>query len=108
MTSVYAKADDAPSERVHDHEHTVGVEQNGLATKKIDAPEAVFLMADKSQPRRAVTGIGPWPIVLFRYSPDNIFIDVNSKYFVDLLGYPGTAKPCVALFQFDHGIDEFL
>jgi len=108
MTSMYPKADDAPSERVHDHEHPVAVEQNGLATKKIDAPEAVFLMADKSQPRRAVTGIGSWSEVLFKYAPDNIFIDANAKCFVDLLRYTGTAKSRVALFQFDDGIDEFL
>ena len=39
MTSMYAKADDGPSELVHDHEHPVGVEQNGLAMKKVNAPE---------------------------------------------------------------------
>ena len=27
---------------------------------------------------------------------------------VDLLSYPGTAKPHVTPFQFDDGIDEFL
>ena len=108
MTSVYAKADDAPSELVHDHEHRVGVEQNGFTTKKIDAPETVFLMADKSQPGRAVTGIGSWSVVLFKYAPDNIFIDVYSECFVDLLRYPGTAKPRVTPFQFDDGIYEYL
>ena len=81
MGSLYAKADDAPSERVHDNEHAVGVEQNGLARTKIGAPETVFLIADKSQPRRAVTGTRAWSVVLFKYAPDNIFIDINSKMF---------------------------
>ena len=43
---------------IHDQEHPVSLEQNRLATKKINAPETVFLMADKRQPGRAVTGIG--------------------------------------------------
>jgi len=71
----------------------VGVEQNGLATKKINAPEAVFQMADKRQPGRAVPGIGSGSVVLFKHAPDNIFIDVDSECFVDLLRYTGTAKP---------------
>jgi hypothetical protein len=71
----------------------VGVEQNGLATKEISAPEAVFQMTDKRQPGRAVTGIGFWSIVLFKHAPDNIFIDVSFDCFVTLLRYPWTAKP---------------
>jgi hypothetical protein len=108
ITGMHTKTNYAPSELVHDHEHSVGVQQNGLAMKKIDAPETDFLMAEKSQPRRIVTGIRSWSLVLFKYAPDNIFIDVSSKCFVDLLGYPGTAKPRVTPFQFDDGIDEFL
>jgi len=65
-------------------------------------------MADKSQPRRAVTGTGSSSVVLFKYVPDSIFIDVYAKRFVDRLFYSGTAKPRVSPFQFDDGIDEFL
>ena len=56
-----------------------------LAPKKINAPETFFLMADESQPGRTVTGTRSWSVVLFKYAPDNIFIDVNSKSFVDFL-----------------------
>jgi hypothetical protein len=41
---------DAPRELAHDHEHPVGLEQNGLATKKINAPETVLRVSDESQP----------------------------------------------------------
>jgi hypothetical protein len=82
--------------------------KNGLARKKVNAAETVFLMADESQPGRAVTGTGSWSVVLFKYAPDNIFIDVYAECFVDLLSYPGTAKPRVTPFQFDDGIYEFL
>ena len=50
-------------------------------------------MADKRQPGRAVIGIGSGSVVLFQHAPDNIFIDVDSERFVDLLRYTGTAKP---------------
>jgi len=65
-------------------------------------------MADKRQPGRTVTGIRSWSVVLFKYASDNIFIDINSERFVDLLRDPGTAEPCVTPFQFDNGIYEFL
>ena len=61
---------------IHDHEHPVGLEQNRLTTKQINAPEAVFQVADNRQPGRAVAGIGSWSVVLFKYAPDHIFIDV--------------------------------
>jgi len=65
-------------------------------------------MVDERQPGRAVTGVWSWSVVLFKHAPDNILIDVYSKYFVDLLCDPGTAKPRVTPFQFDDSIYEFL
>ena len=53
-------------------------------------------------------GIRPWPVVFFKHAPDNIFIDIYTECFVDLLRYPGTAKPRVTPFQFDDGFYEFL
>jgi len=46
-------------------------------------------VADKCQPGRAVTGIGSWAVVLFKYAPDNIFIDIYAECLVDRLRYPG-------------------
>jgi hypothetical protein len=47
---MHAKANDAPRELIHDHEHPVGLEQNGLATKQIHTPQTIFHMADEGQP----------------------------------------------------------
>jgi hypothetical protein len=79
----------------------VGVEQNGLATKKINAPEAVFQLADKRQPGRAVTGIGSGSVVLFQHTPDNIFIDVDS---VRILVIPITRSGFIRSPDFPHAI----
>jgi len=43
---MYNKANDAPLELVHDHEHPVAFQQNGFAPKQINAPEAVLRMPD--------------------------------------------------------------
>jgi len=77
ITGVHAKANDAPCELVHDHEHPVGVEQNRLTTKKIGAPKTVFKVADKRQPGRAVIGIGSRVVMLYEHAPHNMYV-VNS------------------------------
>jgi hypothetical protein len=41
-------------------------------------------------------------------APHHIFIDIGSKRFIDLLRYPRAAKPWVALFHLDDGLDECL
>ena len=51
---MHAKANDAPRELAHDHEHPVGLEQNGLAPKQINAPETVFDMSDEGKPRKSI------------------------------------------------------
>ncbi len=66
----------------------------------------VFLMADESQPGRAVTGTGS--VVLFKYAPANLFIDVYAECFVDLLSYPGSAKPReIAGSSWEGRVDKF-
>jgi len=55
--------------------HPVGLEQNGLATKQINAPETVFGVPDEGKPRRSIV-IEMRVVVLFKHAPDHIFIDV--------------------------------
>ena len=38
--TVHADSDEATGELVHDHEHPVAPEHDGLASKEVDAPEA--------------------------------------------------------------------
>jgi hypothetical protein len=44
---VHAEADEATRELVHDHEHPLGLEHDGLAAKQVHAPKAVGGVADK-------------------------------------------------------------
>jgi hypothetical protein len=45
--AMHADADEATRELVHDHEHPVAPEHNRLASKPVDAPEAVGRMLDE-------------------------------------------------------------
>jgi hypothetical protein len=44
---MHADADEATRELVHDHEHPVAAEHNGLAAKEIHAPQAVGRVSDE-------------------------------------------------------------
>jgi hypothetical protein len=44
---MHADADEATRELVHDHQHPVAPEHNRLASKEVDAPEAVGRMPDE-------------------------------------------------------------
>ena len=61
---MYTKANDAPCELIHDHEHPMCLEQNRLTPKQIDTPEAIFHMANESQPGRTSIGIGGRVVVV--------------------------------------------
>src|ERR1700675_4134715 len=49
-TTMHADSDEATGELVHDHEHPVASEHDGLAAKKIHAPQAVSGVSDERQP----------------------------------------------------------
>src|SRR5215468_5751527 len=49
--TVHADSDEATGELVHDHEHPVAPEHDGLASKEIHAPQAVCRVTDKRPPR---------------------------------------------------------
>src|SRR3982074_1495975 len=50
-TAVHADSDDATRELVHDHEHPVASEHDGLASKEVHAPQPVYCVSDERQPR---------------------------------------------------------
>ncbi len=46
-------------------------------------------------------------LFLLTFTSHYVFVDVDAKCFVDLLCDPWAAKPWVALFQLNDGLDEF-
>jgi transposase len=49
--TMHAESDEATRVLVHDHEHPVAPEHDGLASKEIHAPQAVSRVSDERQPR---------------------------------------------------------
>jgi hypothetical protein len=44
---MYAKADNAPSELIHDHKHPVALQENGFTPKQVNAPQTVFRVSEE-------------------------------------------------------------
>src|SRR5207344_2432143 len=49
--AMHAETDNATRELVHDHEHPVAPEHDGLASKEVHTPDAVCRVPDGRQPR---------------------------------------------------------
>jgi hypothetical protein len=65
-------------------------------------------MADERQPRRTAIGIGSPTVVSGKDTPNHVFIDVESKRFVDLLSDPRASKARITSLQFDDGAYQLL
>ncbi len=65
-------------------------------------------MANDGQPGQPFAAAGFGVIVFCQYPPYHILIDLDSKGIGDLLSDPRAAKPRVAPFHLDDGVDQFL
>jgi len=45
-----AKADDAPSELIHNDQYPVALQQNGFAPKQVNTPKTVLGVPEEGQP----------------------------------------------------------
>ena len=106
-TAVHADADEAMREVVHDHEHPVAPEHDGLASKEVHAPQAVCRVADERQPQ------GPGSardgaIVCRQHAVHDVLIDVGPERSRDDARTPWTVEPRSTRLELDDGLDECL
>src|SRR5216684_3770840 len=104
-TTVHADADEAPGELVHDHEHPVAPEHDGLASQEIHAPQAISRVSDERQPGGPGAARGG-AIVFRQHAVYNVFVDVDPERVSDDARDPWTTEPRVARLQLDDGLDE--
>src|SRR6266851_6296868 len=104
-TTMHADSDEATGELVHDHEHPVAPEHDGLASKEIHAPQAVFRVSDERQPRGPGAARGG-AIVFRQHAVNDVLVDVDAKRARDDAGNPRTAEPRIARLELDDGLDE--
>src|SRR6266849_7415770 len=106
-TTVHADSDEATGELVHDHEHPVAPEHDGLASKKIHAPQAVSRVSDERQPR-GPGAAGDGAIVFRQHAIYDVLVDVDAERVRDDARNPRTAEPGIARLELDNGLDERL
>src|ERR1700736_2773092 len=79
-SAVHADADETTRELVHDDQHPVAPEHNRLASKEVDAPEAVRGVADERQPRGSGSvPAGDTAIVFRQHAVHDVLVDVDPK-----------------------------
>src|ERR1700682_4142974 len=75
-TTLHADSHEATRELVHDYEHPVAPEHDGLASKEIDAPQAVSRVSDELQPRGPSTAWGG-AVVLRQHAIHDVLVKIG-------------------------------
>src|SRR5260370_28354950 len=101
-TTMHADSDEATGELVHDDEHPVAPEHDGLASKEIHAPQAIPRVSDERQPRRAGPA-GGGAIVFRQHAVHDVLVDVDPECVRDDARNPRTAEPRIARLELDYG-----
>ena len=105
--AMHAETDDAMRELVHDHEHPVAPEHDGLASKEVHAPQAVCGVSDERQPRGSGSARGG-AIVCRQHAVHDVLVDVDPERVRDDARNPWTAEPRIARLELDDSLDECL
>jgi len=84
----------------------MGPQCSRLAPEQIHAPEAVFHVAQESQPGRT-TGRLSRPVVMAENPANHVLVDLDVERQGDLLGDSRTAPAGITLLHFDGRTDEF-
>ncbi len=104
-TIVHADSDEATGELVHDDEHPVAPEHDGLAPKEIDAPQAVSRVSDERQPRGP--GAARCGAIVFReHAVHDVLVDVDPERVRNDARNSWAAEARVARLELDDRLDE--
>jgi Formyl transferase len=91
MRKFNSESDDTTCEDVHDDHHPEALQQDGLASKQIDAPQPVVCFSDGREPRRTLTA-GLWGRVARKNPAHDVLVDFQAEGVLNLLGDAGTAR----------------
>jgi hypothetical protein len=105
-TSLDAEANDPARVLIHDHRDPVGPQRGRLAPEQIHTPEAVFHVAQESQPGGAIEILSR-PVVIGENPSNHVFVDWDVERQGDLLCDSRTAPVGITLLHFDDRMNEF-
>ena len=106
-TAVHSGSDDAAGELVHDHQHPVALEHDGLTLEEVDAPQAVCRLSDERQPRRP-RAARRWTIVFRQDAVHDVLVDIDPERLRDDARNTRAPEPRIARLELDDGTDEGL
>jgi len=101
-----AEANDPARVLIHDHQDPVGPQRGRLAPEQIHTPEAVFHVAQESQPGGTIEILSR-PVVIGENPPNHVFVDWDVERQGDLLRDSRTAPVGITLLHFYDRMDEF-
>jgi hypothetical protein len=103
---LHPKAEDPAGKLIQDDQDPVTPQQDRFDPEQVQAPEAVFGMAQEREPRRSVvTAFGQ--VVCGQNPPNHIFVEVDVKGLGQVLGELRAAKSGIAPLEFTDGSDQF-
>ena len=102
---MYTKADNPSGELIHYHQHPMTVQDEGFAWEQINTPKTVFAVAEQAQRSRPIC-TRDRTIVLGKYTPYHVFVDLSAEHKTKLLGDSATAPTPIAFFDSNNGRDE--
>jgi len=106
-TRLNAEADDAPSELIHNDEDPMRPQCDGFTAKEVNAPKAIFHVADERQPRRA-SGSRLRSIVFGQHPAYHILVDLDAEGPADDERNPRTAEAWISAFQLDDYMNQLV
>src|SRR5229473_7126572 len=91
---------------IHDHQDPVGPQRCRLAPEQIHTPEAVFHVAEESQPG-GTTRVLSRQVVMGENPSNHVFVDLDVERQGHLLCDSRTTPVGITLLHFDDRTDEF-
>jgi hypothetical protein len=101
-----AEPNDPARVLIHNDQDPVGAQRCRLAPEQIYTPEAVFHVAQESQPG-GTTGALSRQVVTGENPANHVFIDLDVERQGDLLGDSWAAPARITLLHFDYRTNEF-
>jgi|SRR6185312_5112638 len=78
MCPFNTESDDPTRKDVHDDHHPETLQQDRLAAKQVDAPQAVACFSNDRQPRRTVAS-GPWARMIYENPAHHVLVELQTE-----------------------------
>ena len=107
MSLFNTESDDPAREDIHDDHHPKALQQYGLASEEVDAPQAVTGFSNDRQPRRTFAS-RLWRRVARKNPTHHVLVDLQAEGVRDLLGDARATKVRIEALELENRSYQFL